>query len=128
VFVPPLYGAGNFLNAADQQIALSLQPVAGSNRETGIRSLKVIALTFSQAARNGTELWANSAFSGLSDTTGKTILDYLQGGSFVDSTSIPNNTEVEIYYKPALTARTINAPWRTQSIYLVAATWRSRRF
>jgi hypothetical protein len=64
---PPLYGAGNFLNAAGQQIALSLQPVAGSNRETGIGGLKAIALTFSQAARNGTELWANSAFSGLPD-------------------------------------------------------------
>lgn len=118
----PANGAGNFLNAATQQTAQSLQPVAGLNRETGISGLKVFALMFSQAARNSTETWADAAFSGLPDTTGKNILDYLQSGSFVDSTSIPNNTEVEIYYKSALTARTINAQWRLQSIYLVAAT------
>lgn len=118
----PAIGTGNFLNAAVQQTAQSLQPVAGLNRETGISGLKVFALTFSEAARNGTETWANAAFTGQPDTTNKTILDYLQGGSFVDSTSIPNNTEVEIYYKSALIARTINAQWRLQSIYLVGAT------
>jgi hypothetical protein len=77
---------------------------------------------FSSTARSAIEQWADSVFAGQPDLRGRTILDYLQDGSFIDQSVIPTAAQVESFYKSAMVARAINGLWRAESAYLIGTT------
>jgi hypothetical protein len=117
-----LRGVQIFGSAATDASLQLFQPLQGQTRTSGIRELHTMFYSFSNAARNALDDLAFNVFAGKQDLNNNTILDYLQAGSFLDASLIPQQTDVENFYKTTLVARVANAGWREKSIYMISTT------
>jgi len=117
-----LGGLSTFSTTAGEQATGSLQLDPDLNRNSGIDELLTDIQNFSSTARSAIEQWADSVFAGQPDLRGRTILDYLQDGSFIDQSVVPTVTQVESFYKSAMVARAVNGLWRAESAYLIGTT------
>ncbi|OCL07402.1 hypothetical protein AOQ84DRAFT_389548 [Glonium stellatum] len=110
-------GLSAFAGAGVQQLAFSLTPDSSTSSVQSLVEMRSYASTFGQTSRATLESWANDTFSGKEDSQNNTILNYLAGGSYVENTNIPSNSDIEAFYKKQLISRTINAQWKTRKIF-----------
>ncbi|OCL00563.1 uncharacterized protein K441DRAFT_104822 [Cenococcum geophilum 1.58] len=110
-------GLAAFTAAGIQQIAYSLTPDPSMGDTQSLVDMRSYAAAFGQTSRATLESWSNDTFSGKEDSQNNTILNYLAGGSYVENTNIPSNSEIEDFYKKQLLSRTINAQWKTRRIF-----------
>jgi hypothetical protein len=109
-----------FANAGIQEAQLSLNANPNLTLEQGIVTIEEAGAQSAKACRKKLEEWSNKLFSGARDATGRTILDYLRGGSFIVPTGISNGM-IEQFWEDSMTGRTINSEWVTQPYFLTFA-------
>lgn len=112
-------GLAAFTAAGIQQIAYSLTPDSSVGGTQSLADMRSYAAAFGQTSRATLESWSNDTFSGKEDSQNNTILNYLAGGSYVENTNIPSNSEIEDFYKKQLVSRTINAQWKTRKDFIL---------
>ena len=109
-----------FANAGFQEAQLSLKVDPGLTLEQGTATIEEAGAQSAKACRKKLEKWATRLFSGRKDSTGRTILDYLRGGSFIVPSNISNGM-IESFWEDSLTGRTINSEWVTQRYFVTFA-------
>jgi hypothetical protein len=117
-----LRGFQIFGSAATDAAVQYFQPLQGQTRDAGVSELDAMFYSFSNTARTALDDLAFDIFAGKLDLNNNTILDYFQGGSFLDASLIPQQTDIENFYKTTLISRVANAAWREKSIYVISTT------
>ena len=102
--------AAKFISATGNQLVLSL----GSDLtpQEGIAQLGAFSTQIGEKTRQSIEQWVNATFYGQQDAQGRTLRDYIAGGSFLQWET-PLNTDIEAFYRTLMVAKTVNLAWRT---------------
>ena len=66
---------------------------------------------FSESARDSLGDWATDTFAGKQDLNNKTIIDYMSGGIFINS-SLPRASDVEAFYNKQMVSRVVQGLWQ----------------
>ncbi|KAK0720232.1 hypothetical protein B0H67DRAFT_180062 [Lasiosphaeris hirsuta] len=114
-------GVGALLIGSATTVTDQLEPLPPSNI-LSVVDMQNYAGVYGESTRNMISDWANSTFQGQKDAAGQTILDYIEGGAFVDPRSIPSSKSIESFYKTQMVSRTINAKWRTSKVFVMFTT------
>ncbi|KAJ9616673.1 hypothetical protein H2200_000392 [Cladophialophora chaetospira] len=111
---------GSFIQAGLSQLQLDLIPNPSLTLNQGMAAMTAAAGSYAQQWRATIEDWDSTLFSGEVDSQNHTILDYLQGGAFVNL-DLPEAQVFEEYWLQSLLSRTINSQWRTRANFVTFA-------
>ncbi|MCJ1334321.1 hypothetical protein MMC10_011029 [Thelotrema lepadinum] len=82
---------------------------------TDASTADVYVTRFSEGARDSLGNWTTDTFAGKQDLNNKTIIDYMSGGVFINS-SLPQASDVEAFYKKQMVSRTVQGLWQTNFV------------
>ena len=113
---------GAIAGGVPQEVSSQLQLSPTLTRSVGIDQLNALFYNVSIAARTSLATYAENTFAGLPDANNNTIIDILGHGAYATRDNIPQQDQVESFFKTFLVAKAINSWWQQQNIYVISTT------